>query len=70
MTNLPDRLGSEPDIGGHLGGWLALVQLAESQGPQNDPNLLHSTTEQAIQLVPVPLGQTDMEATIGPHDPV
>lgn len=70
MTNLPDRFGSEPDIGGHLRGWLALVQLAESQGPKNDPNLLHSTPEEAIQLVSVPLGQTDMEATIGPHDPV
>ena len=69
-ANLTDRLRSEPDIGGHLGRRLALVQLGESQGTENDPNLLDAATEKPVQLVSVPLGQPDVEATIGPHDPV
>jgi len=69
-ANLTDRFRSEPDIGGHLGRRLALVQLGESQGTENDPNLLDAATEKPVQLVSVPLGQPDVEATIGPHDPV
>ncbi len=46
------------------------MQLGESQGPKHDPNLLDSATEKAIQPVSVPFGQTDVEAMIGPHDPV
>jgi len=56
MTNLTDSFWREPDISGHLGGWLPLVQLGESQSPKNDPNLLDAATEKAVQLVSVPLG--------------
>ena len=69
-TNLTDRFWIQPKIGGHLGSCLALVQLGQSQGPKNDPNLLYSATEKLVNLVPAPLGQTNMEATIGPHDSV
>jgi hypothetical protein len=53
---------------GHFRSCLALVQLGESQGAEHDPNRLDSAAENVIQLIPVPFGQTDMEATINPHD--
>jgi len=31
---------------------------------------LDSATQKLVQLVTAPLGQTNMEATIGPHDSV
>ncbi len=55
-TNLTDRFGSEPDIGGHLRRRLALVQQGESQRTENDTNLLDAATEKAAQLVSVRLG--------------
>lgn len=51
--------------------WSSLVvdvQLGKSQYPKNDSNWLDSATEKAVQFVSVPLGHTDVEATIGPHD--
>lgn len=69
-TNLTDSLWIQPKIGGHLGSWLTFVQLGKSQGAKNDSNLLDSALEKVIQFGSVPLGQTNMEATIGPHDSV
>ena len=69
-TNLTNRFWIQSKIGAHLGSCLALVQLEESKDPNNDPNLLDSATQKLVQLVTAPLGQTNMEATIGPYDSV
>ncbi len=69
-TNLTDRLWIKPKIGGHLGSGLAFVKLGKSQGAKNDSNLLDSAAEKVVQFGSVPLGQTNTEATIGPHDSV
>ena len=69
-TNLTDSFRIEPEIGSNLGGSLALVQWGDSQSTENDSHRLDSATEKTVQLFPVPLGQTDVETTIGPHDSV
>jgi len=45
------------------------MQLGKDQCSKHDPNLLDSATKKVIQLISVPLGQTNVEATIGSHDP-
>jgi hypothetical protein len=44
------------------------MQLGENQCSKHDPNLLDSAAKKVIQLIAVPLGQTNVEAMIGSHD--
>jgi len=50
-ANLTNRFWIQSHIGSHLGSCLALVQLGESQGPNNDPNSLDSATEKLFSLL-------------------
>jgi len=68
-SNLTDRFRGQPDVGGHLGNRLPLVQLRKGKGTENNPHRLDSTTQETVHLVAVPLGQANVQSTIGSHDP-
>jgi hypothetical protein len=54
-------------MGRHLGTCFAVVQLTQSQSPEQDTYRLNASTQNAIQFLTIAFCQTDTKASIDSH---